>query len=382
MGNKKRYSIKNILLTTVWVSIGAGIIVMLVAGIRKSDAQLCKGIEINISGVNNNFFVDKTDILKAITVIANGNPLGQPIGSLNLKMMESQLEKNTWIKGAELFLDNNNILQVSVHEREPVARVFTSAGSTFYIDEDINILPLSEKFSARLPVFTNFPSGEPPLSKADSNLLTGIKTISMAIQNDSFRMAMIEQVDITQQRTFEMIPKIGNQVIVFGDASATEEKFNKLELFYKKVMVKAGWSNYSIINLQYKNQVVAKIRGAEDVVEDSLRTLQLMQLIVYNAEKRSGDSLQNNMPDNDNNVVDSSMIQQSIQRDEYSDISNTIEMPKPTKQTITQPVLNSNQLTEKKAVKQDPISFQNPKKITPVKTVKQLKKIKPKKNDY
>ncbi len=382
MGNKKRYSIKNILLTTVWVSIGAGIIVMLVAGIRKSDAQLCKGIEINISGVNNNFFVDKTDILKAITVIANGNPLGQPIGSLNLKMMESQLEKNTWIKGAELFLDNNNILQVSVHEREPVARVFTSAGSTFYIDEDINILPLSEKFSARLPVFTNFPSGEPPLSKADSNLLTGIKTISMAIQNDSFRMAVIEQVDITQQRTFEMIPKIGSQVIVFGDPSATEEKFNKLELFYKKVMVKAGWSNYSIINLQYKNQVVAKIRGAEDVVADSLRTLQLMQLIVYNAEKRSGDSLQNNMPDNDNNVVDSSMIQQSIQRDEYSDISNTIEMPKPTKQTITQPVLNSNQLTEKKAVKQDPISFQNHKKTTPVKTVKQLKKIKPKKNDY
>ena len=382
MGNKKRYSIKNILLTTVWVSIGAGIIVMLVAGIRKSDAQLCKGIEINISGVNNNFFVDKTDILKAITVIANGNPAGKPIGSLNLKMMESQLEKNTWIKGAELFLDNNNILQVSVHEREPVARVFTSAGSTFYIDEDINILPLSEKFSARLPVFTNFPSGEPPLSKADSNLLTGIKTISMAIQNDSFRMAMIEQVDITQQRTFEMIPKIGNQVIVFGDASATEEKFNKLELFYKKVMVKAGWSNYSIINLQYKNQIVAKIRGAEDIVADSLRTLQLMQLIVYNAEKRSGDSLQNNMPDNDNNVVDSSMIQQSIQRDEYSDISNTIEMPKPTKQTITQPVLNSNQLTEKKVVKKNPISLKTQKPVVPKKPAVQQKKIKPKKNDY
>lgn len=382
MENKKRYSIKNILLTTFWVSIGAGIIVMLVAGIRKSDAQLCKGIEISISGVNNNFFVDKTDILKAITVIASGSPVGKPIGSLNLKMMELQLEKNTWVKGAELFLDNNNILQVSVHEREPFARVFTSAGSTFYIDEDINILPLSEKFSARLPVFTNFPAGEPPLSKADSNLLAGIKTISLAIQKDSFRMAMIEQVDITQQRTFEMIPKIGNQVIVFGDASAVEEKFNKLELFYKKVMVKAGWSNYSIINLQYKNQVVAKIRGAEDVVADSLRTLQLMQLIVYNAEKRSGDSLQNNMPDNDNNVVDSSMIQQSIQRDEYSDISNTIEMPKPTKQTITQPVLNSNQSAEKKAVKQNPISFQNPKKITPIKTVNQLKKVKTKKNDY
>ena len=338
-------------------------VVLLVAAIRKKDAQHCKGVEISISGVNNNFFVDKTDILNSITAISNGNPVAQPIGSLNLKMMESALEKNTWVKEAELFLDNNNILQVKVHEREPVARVFTSAGTTFYIDDDITILPLSEKFSARLPVFTNFPSANSVMSKADSSLLSDIKTISVAILKDSFCMAMIEQVDITPQRSFEMIPKIGNQLIIFGDASAVEDKFNKLELFYKKVMVKAGWNNYSVINLQYTNQVVAKIKGAEDVTADSLRTLELMQLIVNNAEKLAGDSLQSKIQVNDNNGVDTSMIQQSIQRDEYPDISNTVEMPQPSVQT--QPVLNSNQATTKKEVKKDPISLQNQKKPLP-----------------
>ena len=40
----------------------------------------------------------------------------------------------------------------------------------------------------------------------------------MAIRKDSFSMAMIEQVDITPQRNFEIIPKFGNTIIVLGDA--------------------------------------------------------------------------------------------------------------------------------------------------------------------
>ena len=98
-----------------------------------------------------------------------------------------------------------------------MARVFTTTGATFYIDNGLTILPLSEKFSARLPVFTNFPSDRKVLSKADSSLLMGIKNVGIGIQKDSFSMAMIEQVDITPQRIFEMVPKIWYQVIVFGD---------------------------------------------------------------------------------------------------------------------------------------------------------------------
>jgi hypothetical protein len=146
----------------------------------------------------------------------------------------------------------------------------------------------------------------------------------MAIQKDSFRMAMIEQVDITQQRSFEMIPKIGNQVIVFGSAADAEAKFDKMELFYKNVMIKSGWNKYSVINLQYKNQVVAKIKGQEDKTADSVRTLQIMQIIAANAARQAEDSLQTILQDNNNNTADSSMIQQSIQRDDNFETTNAI----------------------------------------------------------
>ena len=302
---------------------------LLVAAIQKKDARKCTGVEVNIKGVNNNFFVDKNDILETITAICDGRPVGKTVGSFNLGAIEKALQENIWVKGAQLFFDNNEKLQVNVLEREPVARVFTTNGATFYIDSSLAMLPLSEKFSARLPVFTNFPSDDRVLLNADSNLLKDILTVSMAIQQDTFNMAMIDQVDITPQRNFEMMPKFGNTIIAFGDGKNALEKFSKLRLFYKQVMAKAGWNKYSEINVQYSNQVVAKRKGVEEVKADSIRTLQLMKVIADNAERLSNDSLQTITTDNEHNTTNSSIIQQSVERDDNNPTANASEVTKP-----------------------------------------------------
>ncbi|MBK7123662.1 MAG: hypothetical protein IPH68_13135 [Chitinophagaceae bacterium] len=371
-------------MATLWIALGGATVFLLVAAIKTKPERLCKGIEISIHGVSNNFFVDKNDILNTIASLEKTNPVGKAMGAFNLKHLEDQLDKDVWIKSAQLFFDNNDILQVIVQEREPVARVFAASGETFYIDDELAMLPLSEKFSARLPVFTNFPSGKKILSGADSSLLMDIKTISLAIQNDSFCMAMIEQVDITAQRTFEMIPKIGNQLIVFGDATDTETKLGKLKLFYKEIMVKAGWDHYSIINLQYKNQVVAKRKGAEDVVADSLRTLQLMQIIAERSQRAAGDSLKIMQQGNDRNEADSTMIQQSIQRDESDETAvstgNAVLQNNQAELSSVKPVTQSVLPTVKKDTK--PAVKPVQKMAVAKKVVKEPKAVMEKKNDY
>ncbi|MFZ1369794.1 MAG: hypothetical protein WAR78_05405 [Ferruginibacter sp.] len=371
-------------MATFWIALGGATVFLLVAAIKTKPERLCKGIEIIIHGVSNNFFVDKNDILKTIASLEKTNPVGKAMGAFNLKHLEDQLDKDVWIKSAELFFDNNDILQVIVQEREPVARVFAASGETFYIDDELAMLPLSEKFSARLPVFTNFPSGKKILSGADSSLLMDIKTISLAIQKDSFCMAMIEQVDITAQRTFEMIPKIGNQLIVFGDATDTETKLGKLKLFYKEIMVKAGWDHYSIINLQYKNQVVAKRKGAEDVAADSLRTLQLMQIIAERSQRAAGDSLKIMPQGNDRDQADSTMIQQSIQRDESDETAvptgSAVQQSNQAVMNSVKPATQSVLPTVKKDTK--PVVKPVQKKAVAKKVVKEPKAVMEKKNDY
>ncbi len=397
MENKKRYSVKNILLASLWIAIGSGAVVLLVAAVNKKDLKHCRGIEINISGVSTNFFIDKADVNKIISAYEGPKAVGKPISGFNLAAMEAALKNDVWIQEAEMFFDNNEVLQVSVEEREPVARIFTTGGSTFYIDSSDMMLPLSEKFSARVPVFTNFPSEVKVLSKADSNLLNDIKKISIKIQADSFLMAMIDQVDITAARSFEMIPKLGNQVIVFGDGTDVDQKFKKLQLFYKKVIMKMGWNRYSVINLQYRNQVVAKIRGKDDVSADSLRTKQMIEIIAANAARYAEDTA-NAFNVDERKANDSSMIQESMQRDELGEISNTDEEPKPqgkptlaAEKSIAKPVVKP---VVKPTTKSVPKPAQKPvvkptvvKKPVVVKPVAKPvfgkpKVIMPKKNDY
>jgi cell division protein FtsQ len=150
--------------------------------------------------------------------------------------METELQKSKWIKKAELFFDNNNVLEVRISEREPIARIFTTSGLSFYLDSSLTRLPLSDKFSARLPVFTNFPTDVIVLSKEDSNLIKDIRILGGFIEANPFWMAQIDQVDISANRTFDLIPKLGNQIIHFGNAENYQEKFNNLLCFYKQVL--------------------------------------------------------------------------------------------------------------------------------------------------
>ncbi len=96
-------------------------------------------------------------------------------------------------------------------------------------------------------------------------------------------------------------------------------------------MTKSGWYKYSAINLQYKNQVVAKIRDAEDKTSDSLRALQMMQVIAERAAKQASDSLQFFTRATERQSADSSMIQQSFQRE---DEGNDSDVPVPAPVTV------------------------------------------------
>ena len=292
MGDKKRYVLK-ILGIIVWSCLGMGTIVLLVAAMNKKNSMPCSAVDIQITGVKNNFFIDKQDVGVILGKYTNHKLVGKTVSSFNLAAIENELQKNEWIKRAEVYFDNNNVLKVSIIEREPIARVFNIDGSSFYIDTARVRLPLSSKFSARVPVFTNFPIENGMFSKADSNLLTGIRKLSEYIFHDPFWMAQVEQVDISSDRTFEIIPKIGNQVIVFGGSDNYSEKFNNLLMFYRKVESKTGWNKYSRLDLRYKGQVLGVKRGAEDIKMDSLRTKELMQLLVANALKQASDTVHN-----------------------------------------------------------------------------------------
>jgi cell division protein FtsQ len=252
--NTKRI-IQKIIFVTLTLAACSGLVVLLVAAIGKKNHERCKDYVIKIKGVENNFFIGEKDVLKLITTATNGQIKGEPITDFNLRKLEQILKDNAWIQNANLYFDNRDVLHISVTEKEPIARIFTTAGKSFYIDSSARQMPLSDKMSARVPVFTNFPNKR-FLSEKDSALLNDVKKTAWFILNDTFWMAETEQIDITEDRTFEMVPTVGNHIVKLGSGDDIAKKFHRLLIFYQQVMSKTSFDKYNIVDVQFAGQVI------------------------------------------------------------------------------------------------------------------------------
>ncbi|MEO5999492.1 MAG: hypothetical protein ABIN89_22040 [Chitinophagaceae bacterium] len=283
-------NIIRILLLALWIVLGTSVLVLLVAAINIKNHKLCKGIDIEIQGVKNIFFLDKADILKIVADEGTSNPAGKAITGFNLQRLEAMLEKNVWVKDAELFFDNNLVLHVNILEKEPVARVFSNNGYSFYIDSSGNRMPLNDKMNVKLPVFTGFPAEKRQSITDDSLLIDHIRKITVYILHDPFWMAQIAQVEITADKNFEMIPTVGNHIIQFGDGYNYENKFRRLLIFYKDVLSQAGLDKYSRISVQYDRQVIGTKKGMITKI-DSVQALKNIQKLIEEANKISEDSV-------------------------------------------------------------------------------------------
>lgn len=278
-----KWSLKNIpwkkrIIQTVWILFGMGAMVLFGAAMVKKNQKSCTGVQVEISGAIQHVFMDEKEILEILNL--SGKLKGTATGKINLRALESVLEKSSWIKNAEMYFDNNQVLQVKVLERQPIARVFVKGGNSFYVDSAALRLPLSDKLSARVPVFTNFPSSKAVLAKPDSSLLDGIVKLASFIGTDSFWMAQIAQVNINPHSKFELVPLIGDQLIVVGDADELDKKFNRLKAFYQQALLQQGINTYEKLDLRFDNQVVAVRRGTEKAQIDSAEAnRKLMELV-------------------------------------------------------------------------------------------------------
>ena len=260
---------KKRMIQVLWLLLGAGTIVLFGAAMVHKNKLPCSDVKVEITGAEEHLFIDEKDVLELINSHANINNV--QMNRVDLRAIETELEKTAWVKNAELFFDNKQVLQVKIEERQPIARVFTVQGESFYMDGTGVRLPLSDKLSARVPMFTNFPNDKQKMAESDSLLLQGVVKMGKYITADSFWRAQIEQVDITPQGTFELVPAVGDQIIVFGDADGIEDKFNVLFTFYKKAWLQNGINTYEKFDVRFKNQVVALKRGTEVLEADSAK---------------------------------------------------------------------------------------------------------------
>jgi cell division protein FtsQ len=263
-----------------------------VAAIRYRNNNICKGYRITISrpSAAESTFIDRKGINDLLAAAGAARGESKPILSFDLRHLESALLKNVWIKDAQLFFDNNGVLQVRIVEREPAVRIFTREGNSFYADSSGIQLPLQTRLPARLQVFTGYPSPNLRMHGEDSALTTGILRLTAFIRRDSFWTAQIAQIEITPAKTFELEPEVGDHRITFGDGNEIAAKFHRLFLFYKEVLSQTGMDKYARIDVSYSGQVIGIKKGGE-ARSDSAQGLENIRQLIRSAQQLQPDTL-------------------------------------------------------------------------------------------
>ena len=247
--------IKKKLILFVWLLLGFGAVALFLMGASSKKEKPCKGINVEVSRKAKQVFTDVQGIKQSI-IEAGGKP-GMAIGTINLPYIESSIKQNPWINHVKLYFDNDQVLQAILEENDPIARVFTKTGKSFYLDTGAHFLPTNKNIVARIPVFTGFPSDKEVLSKPDSAVLIEMKAIASFVINDTFWNSFIAQIDYDPKVGYKILPTVGNQIIHIGNGENLESKFSRLYSFYRQVISRTGLEAYAEIDVQYQGQVVA-----------------------------------------------------------------------------------------------------------------------------
>tara|TARA_B110000014_G_scaffold214322_1_gene167498 strand:- start:779 stop:1513 length:735 start_codon:yes stop_codon:yes gene_type:complete len=223
-------------------------IVVIVIFSFKNNSNPIKEIVVN----SENKFLDRFQIESLITEKMDKDSIIK-----NANIIEKNILANPFVKEIKLYQDLSNKLIVDLVQYQPIARLVSENKKDFYIDLHGNIFPTSTKFSERVLLIHTADNINFDLKNINSTDY-GKKIFTMInyIINDIFLSKIISEIDINYNKNIIIYPQVSKQKIIFGYPEQIDVKFDKLMLFYKKILPAKGWNTYKTVNLKFKNQII------------------------------------------------------------------------------------------------------------------------------
>ncbi|HQV66642.1 MAG TPA: hypothetical protein PLC27_10880 [Saprospiraceae bacterium] len=282
----RKLNMKRVRDAMIWLTLIAGISALLFFSImRKSNAEV-KTLVVEIEKINDGEQLISEKEIKQILQLAAGKTITKAnIKTLNLRKLEAKLNKDKRIQRADLYFDSKNRLHAHIIQKKPIMRVIEEEGGEYYLDENGKQVPVTRGSAVRVPLVTGIRDTFSLVNtKSDRpSKLKQVFDIMKYVAKDPFLTALIEQAHVEHDSIGDivLIPKLGREKLIFGDASDIQAKFDNLKIFYRDGMPKLGWSRYKSLNLKYSHQVRGMLANPEHAakIKPILRDTLTAQLI-------------------------------------------------------------------------------------------------------
>ncbi|MEH6406356.1 MAG: hypothetical protein V7767_03665 [Leeuwenhoekiella sp.] len=224
------------------------LVVMCVAGFlfafsnKRNAVRKIEEVRVNFEGDQNLFITE--DAVNKLLIQSNVSLTGKGKEILVLKELEDKLDANAMISDADVYITLDGVIGANVKQRKPLARI--QGANPFYIDEKGEAMPLSDNYSARVPI----------VEGVTKDKLSEVYPLITFIKNDDFLEKQIVGISRDKSGDYTLNPRVLNYTISLGKIENLEAKFNNYKAFHQKALKDKSLEMYNKVDLRFKGQVV------------------------------------------------------------------------------------------------------------------------------
>lgn len=223
-------------------------VVIFTAADRAVEAIPCRALEIEVDQMEGMYFVDAPTLHALVS--ERFDLIDQPMATLPLTELHSTILDQHGVAGCNVEPTLGGALHIAVKQQRPLARIWLP-DSVLYLDEAGEVLPLSARYTADVPVVH-----APDLEAARSTF-----PLLRAMDEAPFWDQLIDQIGIDPAGEVTFHPRIGDVVVELGSAEHLDrdlsQRLQKLKTFYQELIRRGDLRQYRTISLQYEGQLVA-----------------------------------------------------------------------------------------------------------------------------
>ena len=230
-----------------WMKIKLFFLLVLISGLFYSTISINNLRDISKTDIyidnSNNLFITKDSIKSAVIEIITTKNIHK--SSVHLKALEFELNKIELVRKSDVFIDVNGTMVIDIEQRKPIARFIDNKS---YLDEDGLVMPKSKYYSARVPVIKGYANTQDQLDL--------IYKLSNYIKDDKFLSQSATEILIDSNSNFSIKLRDYRFKILIGQLNNLDLKIKNFKAFYINASANQILNKYSVINLQFDNQVV------------------------------------------------------------------------------------------------------------------------------
>ena len=235
-----------------WYNIRLVLIIVLMIflysfSLKRNNDRLLQNVNISFAEDKDNYFITH-EMVNNLLIQNSGKPLSIKKEEVDLNTLETVLDDHEMIEKAEVFSGINGSLNAHIKQKTPIVR-YMSGNAKYYLDNKGDRFPLSENFSARVPIVV----GQITNDKKSEYLY-----LFNEINKDDFLKKSITGYSILPSGGVVMTNRDYDFKIFFGNPVHVNKKLKNYKAFYKHAIKDTLIKNYKSINLTFIDQVVCR----------------------------------------------------------------------------------------------------------------------------